>query len=117
MRNSLELRGIPPIKRTVEENLDPGVQSVRDLTGKLSCSIAVSDQKPSNHTFVVDSEYSPVCLNNRYKIMRAGERRYIYIYIVRYRTQEISCFNITLASFPISVFLNFLLSYSLLLII
>jgi len=104
MRNSLELRGIPPIKRTVEENLDPGVQSVRDLTGKLSCSIAVSDQKP-------------VCLNNRYKIMRAGERRYIYIYIVRYRTQEISCFNITLASFPISVFLNFLLSYSLLLII
>jgi hypothetical protein len=42
---------------------------------------------------------------------------YIYIYIVRYRTQELSCFNITLASFPISVFLNFLLSYSLLLII
>jgi hypothetical protein len=78
MRNSLELRGIPPIKRTVEENLDPGVQSVRDLTGKLSCSIAVSDQKPGNHTFVVDSEYSPVCLDNRYKIMRAGERRYIY---------------------------------------
>ncbi len=105
MRNSLELKGIPPIKHTVEKNLDPCVYSVRDLTENLSCPL------PSVTRNLVTTLSSSIGSIILYVLINFFETARGDIYIstidrVRYRYQEAMCSDTSLASFPAMVFFS-----------